>query len=321
MLIHRLIAIVGVALASLTSCKQEVTRIWDQADHSAFTSLIQYDGYLYCAFREGTSHVDSSGENGGTLRIIKSVDGDKWESVDSLSKPGYDLRDASLVVLPTGELALYCGVSEYSNGDLLSFQSHYSIMKDGKFTQPQLVMTDFNSRTQWLWKVRNHNNILYTVSYGGGEWRLLSSEDGAYFKTVKKIELDSNPNEADISFDGEQMIIAARSQNEDNSYIGRAMPPYQDWIWNDCGYAFGGPEICGEFVGSRRYKKSGTSMVLFRMGKNDKLIPLLTLPSGGDCSYPGMVRIDDTIYMSYYSSHEEKTAIYFTKIDVKKLRK
>jgi hypothetical protein len=42
--------------------------------------------------------------------------------------------------------------------------------------------------------------------------------------------------------------------------------------------------------------------------------PLLTLPSGGDTSYPGMVWHDNEIWMSYYSSHEEKTAIYLARI-------
>jgi hypothetical protein len=40
------------------------------------------------------------------------------------------------------------------------------------------------------------------------------------------------------------------------------------------------------------------------------LTEAFALPSGGDCSYAGMVLRGDTLYVSYYSSHEEKTAIY-----------
>jgi hypothetical protein len=43
--------------------------------------------------------------------------------------------------------------------------------------------------------------------------------------------------------------------------------------------------------------------------------PVLTLPSGGDCSYPGMVWHDDRLWISYYSSHEGKTSIYLAKVD------
>ena len=42
--------------------------------------------------------------------------------------------------------------------------------------------------------------------------------------------------------------------------------------------------------------------------------PVLTLPSGGDTSYPGFVWHENTLWMLYYSSHEEKTAIYLAKI-------
>ncbi|UCD28439.1 MAG: exo-alpha-sialidase, partial [Planctomycetota bacterium] len=42
--------------------------------------------------------------------------------------------------------------------------------------------------------------------------------------------------------------------------------------------------------------------------------PVLTLPSGGDCSYPGLVWHDGLLWMSYYSSHQDKTSIYLAKI-------
>ena len=42
--------------------------------------------------------------------------------------------------------------------------------------------------------------------------------------------------------------------------------------------------------------------------------PIFSLPSGGDNSYAGMVWHDDLLWMSYYSSHEEKTSIYLAKL-------
>ena len=48
---------------------------------------------------------------------------------------------------------------------------------------------------------------------------------------------------------------------------------------------------------------------------NDSLgEPVLTLPSGGDCSYPGLVWNEDLLWMSYYSSHDGKTSIYLARI-------
>jgi hypothetical protein len=42
--------------------------------------------------------------------------------------------------------------------------------------------------------------------------------------------------------------------------------------------------------------------------------PVLTLPSGGDTSYPGLVFHDGLLWMSYYSSHEGKAGVYLAKI-------
>ena len=42
--------------------------------------------------------------------------------------------------------------------------------------------------------------------------------------------------------------------------------------------------------------------------------PALTLPSGGDTSYAGMVWHEDLLWMSYYSSHEESTNVYLAKV-------
>lgn len=42
----------------------------------------------------------------------------------------------------------------------------------------------------------------------------------------------------------------------------------------------------------------------------------LELPSGGDTSYPGMVFYDGILWVSYYSSHEEKTSIYLANVKI-----
>ena len=55
------------------------------------------------------------------------------------------------------------------------------------------------------------------------------------------------------------------------------------------------------------------ALVLAHMTRNS-YDPVLHLPSGGDCSYPGMVWHDGLLWMSYYSSHEGKTSIYLAKV-------
>ena len=42
----------------------------------------------------------------------------------------------------------------------------------------------------------------------------------------------------------------------------------------------------------------------------------VTLPSGGDNSYPGLVWHGGQLWVSYYSSHEGKTSIYLARVEV-----
>jgi hypothetical protein len=48
---------------------------------------------------------------------------------------------------------------------------------------------------------------------------------------------------------------------------------------------------------------------------------LARLPAGGDTSYPGLVWRNNMLYVSYYSSHEDKTSIYLAKVRIKLVEK
>ena len=80
----------------------ETDRIWDQSPHNAFTDLIRHKSQWYCAFREGEKHVSDDGE----LRVIRSADGETWESVALMEWEGGDIRDAKLSIASTGKLML-----------------------------------------------------------------------------------------------------------------------------------------------------------------------------------------------------------------------
>ena len=46
----------------------------------------------------------------------------------------------------------------------------------------------------------------------------------------------------------------------------------------------------------------------------DQLTEFFALPSGGDTSYAGLAFHQGLLYVSYYSSHEERTSIYVAKV-------
>ncbi len=48
----------------------QVTEIWDNAPHNAFTDLIRYNNKFYCTFREGTGHVPGETGEDGKIRIL-----------------------------------------------------------------------------------------------------------------------------------------------------------------------------------------------------------------------------------------------------------
>ena len=101
----------------------QVRRIWSNGKYNAFTSLIDFNGTLYCAFREGESHVFG---RDGVTRIISSEDGLKWDPVAVLTKDGYDLRDPKLSVTPDGRIMVVIGGSVYKGQELLSRLTHVS---------------------------------------------------------------------------------------------------------------------------------------------------------------------------------------------------
>ena len=78
----------------------KVRKIWDQAPHSAFTDILYVNGHFYCTFREAGSHVAWQGDDNGKIRVIRSENGENWESVTLLEEPGIDLRDPKLSMHP-----------------------------------------------------------------------------------------------------------------------------------------------------------------------------------------------------------------------------
>ena len=85
----------------------EVSKIWDQAPHNAFTDLTRWKDQFYCAFREGRGHVSVDGR----IRILRSVDAKTWDSAALVSFQGYDFRDAHLSVTPDDRLMLIGGAA------------------------------------------------------------------------------------------------------------------------------------------------------------------------------------------------------------------
>jgi len=306
-------------------CLITLRKIWSQAPHSAFTDLIFYRDKFFCVFREADSHA---GGEDGTVRILASEDGETWKSVSSLKLSGIDLRDPHFSIMEDGRLFLIMGGSVYQEEKLLAHRPYVTFSNDGINWTP-IEKTDLER--EWVWRVTWKGAIGYGMSYSLTDledfdqpWllKLFKTTDGINYQFVTQLDVPSYPSEATTRFLPDDTMVAL-VRRDGNGWIGSAKPPYTQWDWKEIGYRLGGPNFLilpdGQMWAASRLVKvideqtRETSTILARMGLKE-YAPLLQLPSSGDTSYPGMVYRNGKLYITYYSSHEEKSAIYFAEV-------
>ncbi len=310
-----------------------VKKIWDASPHAAFTDLIRYGGKWLVAFREADQHV---GGNDGAVRILESADGEHWETASLFREDGIDLRDPKLSITPEGKLMLLLGGTQYSKeGEYVTSQPRVAFSDDGRSWS---VFKKVIEPHEWLWRVTWHDGKAWGIAYRStnlgskdADWiaTLYSSPDGIQFEKVAKLKIDSRPSEATIRFseDGQMRILIRRGGSLNaHAWIGTSQKPYREFVWSDSGQTLGGPNFLilpeNRMWASARIYKIVQNEVLEKtaLGKmtNDRVFPLLELPSGGDdTGYPGMAYHEGTLWISYYSSHEgEQAAIYVAKVQI-----
>jgi hypothetical protein len=299
-------------------------KIWDQGPHNAFTDLVHFRDRFFCVFREAKAHVSPE----GTVRILSSPDGERWQSVGLLALAGHDLRDPKICITPDGRLMI-CGGAAVREGSqtATSHRSFVCFSADGsRWGKIQWVAQP----DEWLWRVTWFKGKAYGVSYFAGPasraaqsygTRLYVSRDGLDFRPlVSDLYHESGPTEGTLRFasDAACYLLQRRDGRPSNTaLLGTSKPPYTQWAWKDLGLYCGGPNFIqlpgGRWIAAGRLiiPGVGAKTVICDLDvTGGKLTPLLTLPSGGDTSYPGLVWHADRLWVSYYSSHEGKTAIY-----------
>lgn len=306
-------------LAALPLLAIDSVRISDAAPHSAFTDLIQHKGQWICVFREGRGHVSAD----GSIRVLTSKDGAKWQSLAELKQPNLDLRDPKITHTPKGELMLTAAAAHRATDGQRDVDHDTMVWfsKDGRNWSDPAKIGDAN---YWLWRATWHKNQVLMVGYpttpGNNATRLYSSTDGRHFETlVPELVKEGFSNESTIIFqkDGTALCLMRRDGKGFNGLLGSAKPPYKDWKWVDVGARIGGPNFIelpnGRLIGVVRLYDGKTRTSIVELNPNGGIKELEKLPSNGDSSYAGLVWRKGELWISYYSSHEGKTSIYLAR--------
>ncbi len=331
------------ALSSMAQQKDEpseVKRIWDRGGHNAFTDITYFKNKLYIVFREGDGHIPNKDNTGnGKIRILSSVDGEFWEPAALIELDGTDLRDPKISVTPKKRLMIVMGGSVYDKQELKSISSYVSMSNTNgeKFSAPEQIELDerIKSDFDWLWRVTWYAKTGYGVVYqenvdgekGKSKAYLVKTSKGTEYELVKELEIEGNPNEATIQFlsGAEMMILVRRDGDDQMGMMGTSKAPYTDWSWEKLDFKLVGPDfevipINKILIGTRVNGDDGPYTALLLGKKGEPFKEVMKLPSGGDTSYPGMFSIAGYVWFTYYSSHEGKTSIYYTRIPYSELK-
>lgn len=331
----------------------DVKKIWDAAPHNAFTSLTSYKNEWFITFRESSAHVPGTdgavrvlvSKDGITWESAALI----TEAGLDLRDPKFCTAPDGRLMLTIGG-SVYDGESKPgAKRRRTAARTRTAFSSDGRTWTTPLPACDDG---QWLWRstlraawspdsgslippVDGPGPVtppqLYGFAYTVADENkfklsLWQSADGAQFSRVTNLDPGRNilPNESTLRFTGDGTMLAlTRNENSGkrgNAMFGTSQPPYKNWSWTDTGHIIQGPDFLrladGRMIyGGRDFVDGKPNCTVGILTTSGHAMPMLVLPSGGDCSYPGLAEgPDGQIWVSYYSSHEGKSAIYLARL-------
>lgn len=325
---RRIIAI-ALLVSGSTAWSEEspATLTWFQAvteapGHHAFTDLAWFDGNYYLCYRSGTGHVSLDGD----IRIRRSADMKSWEDCGLVKTPDDD-RDPHFVVA-NDRLYLYFGVwdtlpGEGDGGPVRNkVRSHMTSSRDGTEWEP--VQPVYESGW-WLWRVRHFDGAFHSAAYTAlrpvPEYRetlYLRSEDGVQWNLVSTVNQEFMAGEADLwRRDKESIAILSRTGGNGHARFFSSDASYIAWDNVELSAMVHSPVVAFYFdqifVAGRGADGEKHVTKLWEL-QGTTLTELLTLPSGGDNAYPGLLTIPDSLredhprfFISWYSQTNATT--------------
>jgi len=306
-----------------------VERISSEGKHCAFTGLIKNpfdmsNQTLLSIYRRGLNHVSPD----GAVIVCKLNLKSGRKIYQRLVIPSWDLRDPKFCF--DGRKLIITAFAKHKsvNTDsvITKMVSYFSTTGDS-WSSPHF----FGKSGWWLWRLTWHKSKAYGFAYNRSRERIdLYEGDPRKQLFLRKngvMSLDKYgygyPNESHILFDKKDnaTAIVRRDADSFSAKLGFSSPPYTHWIWHDLKYYIGGPVMLVltdtmYLVAGRNWDNKKATTAIWLLSLADYSLKLLiTLPSKGDNSYPGLVWQGDTLYVSYYSDHiDNKTRVYLAEI-------
>ena len=313
---------------------RNVRRAFHNGEHNAFTDLCWFRGKIYLTFRscpDGHMVFPSS-----TIRVLVSEDlGKQWREVHRFSVAKRDVRDPHLLVFQ-GKLFVYsgtwyCGDGPPKQREANQMLGYGAVSSDGESWEgPDILEGTYG---HYVWRAAEHGGKAYlcgrrkkdfaelAVTSEQGrritESAMLESADGIAWRTRSLFQREWG-NETAFQFASDGSVIAV-ARTVGNAQLCKSEPPYEQWTRTDLGRYVGGPLLArwqGRYVvGGRHMTDDQPAVTALYWLDAGRLEEFARLPSGGDNSYPGLVELPSgEALVSWYSSHEEGTAIYLAEL-------
>lgn len=328
-----LIIVILITWGSIFSSIKDVPKIriisyeelFRSDDHSAFTSLCEFNDTLFLAFREAPVHNPESKNDYGKLKIIKILNSVSIDTLEFKSDT-IDLRDPFLLRLGNSLrlYTLYLQRKKPNDGNRYS-GTMYADYLNGEWQQLKKIELPADT-TYILWKVRNFNGTFYSIGYNMRHRPIVfRSEDGISWQKYKALSDQGIYTEGDLIENNgilyyllrnEDFIGAKSVWHADTSksigFIARSIASPELLRLNDSIILCAGREY--DFIEDKSHPDS-IDVSLLLMNLDGDILERKVIPTDrlGDKGYPSFCQINDTIYISYYYGHGDNTNIYLSK--------
>lgn len=291
----------------------------DDGWHNSATDLARWRGRLWLTHRRADGHRNVPY---GDVVVLSSTDGRAWKEV-AVVDSGLDDRDPKL--LPDEDrLWLFFGGARLEldeagravEGGARWIESQASWTKDGvRFVEPQRT----SEAGWWHWRPVRAEDGFLAAAYGRDlereppevEVALVRSDDGLRWERCSTLLGGSRGTETSVVRLADGRLFAVARGTGDDTWLLDADGPAGPWRERRLEQWMHAPALLpmhGRLLvaGRDRDERTQYATRLWWLDVDAGTTELaLSLPSGGDTSYCGLVRDgDDAVLVSWYSQHE-----------------